>query len=174
MTSDYPFGIFKLFFHWNFQTWCPYQNIELFSTPFIVMFFVVFSTKLDLPRGARVAEWVRSLDLTTHTSLSPIRRVFAPGFVKLQKGCTRRAAASNIVYQVLAHGQWFSPGTPASSTTKTDRHDSWNIAVSGIKHNKSNQIKSNQTICAYSICYKTILRFSFTRFKHLQIIRKLY
>jgi hypothetical protein len=26
-------------------------------------------------------------------------------------------------YQLLAHGWWFSPGTPASSTTKTDRHD---------------------------------------------------
>jgi len=31
---------------------------------------------------ARVAQWVRYLDyLTTHTSLSPIRRGFAPGFV---------------------------------------------------------------------------------------------
>ena len=30
--------------------------------------------------------------------------------------------------------QWFSPGTPASSTTKTGHHD---IAESGIKHNKS-------------------------------------
>jgi hypothetical protein len=27
------------------------------------------------------------------------------------------------VYQLLAHGHWFSPGTPASSTTKTGRHD---------------------------------------------------
>jgi hypothetical protein len=27
------------------------------------------------------------------------------------------------VYQLLAHGQWFSLGTPASSTTKTGRHD---------------------------------------------------
>jgi hypothetical protein len=27
------------------------------------------------------------------------------------------------VYQLLAIGRWFSPGTPASSTTKTDRHD---------------------------------------------------
>jgi hypothetical protein len=26
------------------------------------------------------------------------------------------------VYQLLAHGRWFSPGTPASSTTKTGRH----------------------------------------------------
>jgi hypothetical protein len=28
-----------------------------------------------------------------------------------------------IVYQLLAHGRRFSPGTPASSTTKTGRHD---------------------------------------------------
>jgi hypothetical protein len=27
------------------------------------------------------------------------------------------------VYQLLAHGPWFSPGIPASSTTKTGRHD---------------------------------------------------
>ena len=41
---------------------------------------------------------------------------------KLQKGCTRLAAASHKVYQLLAHGRWFSPGTPASSTTTTGRH----------------------------------------------------
>jgi hypothetical protein len=34
-----------------------------------------------------------------------------------KKGCTRLAAASDKVYQLLAHGQWFSPGTPASSTS---------------------------------------------------------
>jgi hypothetical protein len=27
------------------------------------------------------------------------------------------------VYQLLAHGRWFSPGIPTSSTTKTGRHD---------------------------------------------------
>jgi hypothetical protein len=37
---------------------------------------------------------------------------------------------------LLAHGRWFSPGTPASSTTKAGRHD---IAESGVKHQKSNQ-----------------------------------
>jgi hypothetical protein len=42
---------------------------------------------------------------------------------KLQKGSTRLAAASEKVYQLLAHGRWFSPDTPASSTTKTGRHD---------------------------------------------------
>jgi hypothetical protein len=49
----------------------------------------------------------------------------------LHKGCTRLAAASDKVYQMLAHGRWFSPGTPASSTTKT-----------GVKHQKSNQYVS--------------------------------
>jgi len=61
--------------------------------------------------------------LTTHASLSPIRRGFAPGFVNYNKGGTRLAAASDKVYQLLAHGRWFSPDTPASSTTKGGRHD---------------------------------------------------
>jgi hypothetical protein len=43
-----------------------------------------------------------------------------PSFVNYKKGCTRLAIASDKVYQLLAHGQWFSP---ASSTTKTGRHD---------------------------------------------------
>ena len=42
---------------------------------------------------------------------------------KLQKGCTRLAATSDKVYQLLAHCRLFSPGTLASSTTKTGRHD---------------------------------------------------
>ena len=51
--------------------------------------------------------------------------------LRLQKGCTRLAAASDKVYQLLAHGRWFSPGTPASSTIKTGRHD-----IAEIKHQK--------------------------------------
>ena len=31
---------------------------------------------------------------------------------KLQKECTRLAVASDKVYQMLARGRWFSPGTP--------------------------------------------------------------
>jgi hypothetical protein len=90
-----------------------------------------------VPWRARVTQWVRYLDyLTTHTSLSPIQCGFWPGFVNYKKGCTRLAATSDKVYQLLAHGRWFSLDTPASSTTKTG----WNIAESGIKHNKSNQI----------------------------------
>ena len=73
--------------------------------------------------GARIAQWVRSLDLTVHTSLPLIWLGFAPSFVNYKKGCTRLAAASDKVYQLLAQGRWFSPGTSASSTTKTGRHD---------------------------------------------------
>jgi hypothetical protein len=29
----------------------------------------------------------------------------------------------HLKYIQTAHGRWFSPGTPASSTTKTGRHD---------------------------------------------------
>jgi len=46
-----------------------------------------------------------------------------PGFVNYKKGCAQLAAASDKVYQLLAHGGWFSPGTLASSTTKIGRHD---------------------------------------------------
>jgi hypothetical protein len=53
-------------------------------------------------------------------------------------GCTRIAAASDKVYQLLAHGRWFSPGTPASSTTtKTGRHDIAEILLKvALKHQK--------------------------------------
>ncbi len=60
---------------------------------------------------------------------------------KLQKGCTRLAAASDKVYQLLAHGRWLSPGTPASSTTKTSRHDIAEILLK-VTLNIKNQIKS--------------------------------
>jgi hypothetical protein len=60
---------------------------------------------------------------------------------KLQKGCTRLAAASDKVYQLLAHGRWFSLGTPALFTTKTGRHDIAEILLKvALKHQKSNQI----------------------------------
>ena len=63
---------------------------------------------------------------------------------KLQKGGTRLAVASDKVYQLLAHGRWFSPGTPASSTTKTGRHDIAEILLKvALKHQNSKSIKSS-------------------------------
>jgi hypothetical protein len=39
----------------------------------------------------------------------------------------------------LAHGRWFSPGTPASSTTETGRHDIAEILLK-VEFNTKNQI----------------------------------
>jgi len=93
------------------------------------------------------------LDLTTHTNLSPIRRGFAPGFVSYKKGCTRLAAASDKVYQLLAHGRWFSPGTPASSTTKTGRHDIAEILLK-VALKQKNQIKFSK--CSFRLHEQTL------------------
>jgi hypothetical protein len=62
-----------------------------------------------------------------------------PVFVNYKKGCTR--LATDKVYQLLAHGLWFSP---ASSTTKTGRHDIAEILLKvALKHQKSKiKIKS--------------------------------
>ena len=65
-----------------------------------------------------------------------------PAFVNYKKGCTRLAAASDKVYQLLAHGRWFSLGTLASSTTKSGRHDIAEILLK-VALNTINQIKSN-------------------------------
>jgi hypothetical protein len=60
---------------------------------------------------------------------------------KLQKGCTRLEVTSDKVHQLLARGRRFSPGAPASSTTKTGRHDIAEILLK-VALNTKNQIKS--------------------------------
>jgi hypothetical protein len=52
-------------------------------------------------------------------------------------------SASDYAYQLLAHGRWFSPGTPASSTTKTGRNVTAEILLKvALKHQKIKNIKS--------------------------------
>jgi hypothetical protein len=46
------------------------------------------------------------------------------------------------VRAVLAHGRWFSPGTPASYTTKTGRHDIAEILLKVALNIKNKIIKS--------------------------------
>jgi len=48
---------------------------------------------------------------------------------------------------LLAHGQWFSQGTPASATTKTGRHDIAEILlkVALSTKNQSNRCYALQT-----------------------------
>jgi hypothetical protein len=82
-----------------------------------------------------------------------------PGFVNDNKGCTRLAAASDKVYQLLAHGRWFSP---ASSTTKAGRHDIAEILLQVVL-NTINQIKSNtlteSTSPHVSACSKVVTEY---------------
>jgi hypothetical protein len=59
---------------------------------------------------------------------------------KLQKGV--HSAAIDKVYLLLAHGWWFSPCTPASSTTKTGRHYIAEILLK-VALKTINQIKFN-------------------------------
>ena len=82
-------------------------------------------------KGPRWLSWVVGLP---NNSYKPTRRGFAPGFVNYNKGFTRLTAVIDKVYQLLAHGLWFSP---ASSTTKTGRHDIAEILLKvALKHNK--------------------------------------
>ena len=68
----------------------------------------------------------------------------------LQKRYTRLAAASDKVYQLLAHGRWFSAGTPASSTPKVGRHDIAEILLKvALKHNKSIKYFQITVTCTY-------------------------
>ena len=72
-----------------------------------------------------------SLVVGSNNSYNPITNTawFRTQLCKLQKGCTWLAAASDKVYQLLVQGRWFSPDSPASSTTKTGRHDKAEILL---------------------------------------------
>jgi hypothetical protein len=63
-----------------------------------------------------------NLHILGHLGIEPLLGFFTFSNISAnyKKGCTRLAC--DKVYQLLAHGQWFSPDTPASSTTKTGRH----------------------------------------------------
>jgi hypothetical protein len=55
---------------------------------------------------------------------------------------TRQAQVIHF-YQLLARGRWFSPSTPASSTTKTGCHDIVEILLKvALNTKKLNQMKT--------------------------------
>ena len=97
--------------------------------------------------GARVAQWARSLDLTTHTSLSPIRRGFAPSFVNYKKGALDSQPQVIKFTSCLPMVGGSLRVLPGTSTTKTGRHDIAEILLKvGSKHQKS--IKINLILLA--------------------------
>jgi hypothetical protein len=61
----------------------------------------------------------------------------------------------------LATGWWFSPGTPYSSTNKTDHHDQTEIllkvALNIINHKPNHKIKLNHTYLSLQIEFNTEL-----------------
>jgi hypothetical protein len=48
---------------------------------------------------------------------------------------------------LLAHGWWFSPGTPASSTTKTGRHEIAEILLKMALNTKNQFVPAYERIC---------------------------
>jgi hypothetical protein len=100
--------------------------------------------------------------LTTHTSLSPIRRGFAHGFVNYKKGALdSQSQVIDKKFTSYLPMVWFSP---VSSTTKTGRHD---IAESGIKHQKSNNFFLSVNLCHTSFTVQTVVVL-----EHLQVKQK--
>ena len=92
---------------------------------------------------------------------------------KFQKRCTGHAAACDTIYQLLAYRRWFSPGTPASSTTKIGRHDIAEILLK-VALDTINQIKSNflHTISTKKILSMYVFGFylyHFISYSHLVV-----
>jgi hypothetical protein len=74
---------------------------------------------------------------------------FQIGFVNYKKWYNRLTATNDKVYQLLAYGRWFSPGTQASSITKTGCHDIAKILLK-VALNTKNQ-KKNLEIQKYFV-----------------------
>jgi hypothetical protein len=110
---------------------CTMEWIHLLRT--FVLYSVLYSTL-----------WAHDLGNNSYKSITNTAWVRAR-LCKLQKGCTRLTAGSNKVYQLLAHSRWFSPGTLASSTTKSVRHDLAEILLKVALYTK-NKIKIKSCI----------------------------
>ena len=89
-----------------------WPNVNIFVL--VILFLLCESGWLN-----ELGSWI------TNNSFKPITNTawVRARLCKLQKRCTRLATASDKVYQLLSHGQWFSSGTLDSSNTKTGRHD---------------------------------------------------
>ena len=112
--------------------WAQFTYLKVFFFFYILQDYICLK-----PCRVRVAQWVRQLDYpTTRTSLSPIRRGFAPGFVHYKKGALDShpqvipvACPWSVVlsgYSGFFHHYNWSPWY------------SWNITESGVKHQQSN------------------------------------
>ena len=133
------------------------------DAPYLLSFFTASNifTSGHNNVGGRVCGW-NWTNIITDTSIKAKARVvglpnssYKPitntalvraGFVNYKKRCTRLAAAIDKVYHLLAHGRWFSPGAPASSTTNTGRHDIAEILLKVALNTINQSIKTNESL----------------------------
>ena len=119
-----------------------YFEIGMLFTKHIIIFSFENRFRME---GARGAQWVglpnNSYKPITNTAWVRVR------LCNLQKGCTRLAAASDKVYQLLAHGRWSSLGTPVFSTTKTGRHDISEILLKVALSTINQSIRFRSVVC---------------------------
>ena len=146
--SRAPFTIFSFLCSVLWIIACHFVLSFLMAFEFSVLLFTSYDYLLDIYRLSSFIEGpggsMSQVVGLPNNSYKPITNTAWVGawLCILQKGCTRLAAASDKAYQLLAHGRWFSPGTPDSSTTKTGRHEIAEILLKvALKHQKSN-IKS--------------------------------
>ena len=122
--SNFTASVSMIFFH---------QILKIFRKFRIILFFILcFQLSSKGPDGS-MSQVVGSLS-NSYKPITNMAQVLAR-LCKLQEWCTRFAAASDQVYQLPAHGWWFSPGTPASSTTKTGCHDIFCLSLSFLNFN---------------------------------------
>ena len=104
--------------------------------------------------------WINELGswIISNNSYKPITNTswVRAQLCKLQKRSTRPTTASDRVCQLLAHDRWFSLGTPASSTTKTGRHDIAEIVLKVALNTKNQSISQKKRIQWF---YNTILSY---------------
>ena len=107
--------------------------------------------RVFLKRGSG---WLNELgSWITYNSYKPITNTawVRARLCKLQKWVHSTGSASDKAYQLLAHDRWFSPGTPASSTTKTGRHDIAEILLKvSLNTKKNNQFKTKTSLNHFS------------------------
>ena len=81
---------------------------------------------------------ISTLQITVGYRLCGVNSRLTLGDRKNEVESTRSACEK--VNLLLAQGRWFSPGTPASSTNKTGRHDITEILLKvALKHQSINQ-----------------------------------
>ena len=104
----------------------PYRNILFCYSEMNI--YDVYKIKRGPGRPSGLVSWFK-LTCSDHCILSPIRHEFTPGFVPYKIGLRLTRIACDKVCQIPVQGRWFSPGTPASSTCKTDRRDMTEIML---------------------------------------------